>query len=106
MKSESVFLSNLHHAYAQTDGSYAFPNSREGDMLKRAKVEVEHLFAGVAKLRSAVADAEKEHRYACLNLGNGAQVAMSARLDHLRYAFALATGTAVGGAEFDALLKA
>ena len=39
----SVFLENLHHAYAQTDGSYAFPNSREGDMLKRAKLEIEAL---------------------------------------------------------------
>ena len=33
---KSVFLTNIHHAYAQTDGTYAFPNSREGDMLKRA----------------------------------------------------------------------
>ncbi len=37
----SVFLSNLHHAYAQTDGTYAFPNTREGDMLKQAKKEIE-----------------------------------------------------------------
>ena len=36
-----VFLDNLHHAYAQTDGSYDFPNSREGDMLKQAKKEIE-----------------------------------------------------------------
>jgi len=40
---KSVYLENIHHAYAQTDGSYAFPNSREGDMLKRAKVEIESL---------------------------------------------------------------
>lgn len=33
---ESIFLGNIHHAYAQTDGTYAFPNSREGDMLKQA----------------------------------------------------------------------
>lgn len=39
----SVFLANLHHAYAQTDGTYKFPNSREGDMLKRAKQEIESL---------------------------------------------------------------
>jgi hypothetical protein len=40
---KSVFLENLHHACAQTDGTYAFPNSREGDMLKQAKVEIEAL---------------------------------------------------------------
>ena len=39
----SVFLSNLHHAYAQTDGTYAFPNSLEGDLLKQAKKEIEDL---------------------------------------------------------------
>jgi len=44
----SVFLENLHHAYAQTDGTYAFPNSREGDMLKRAKLEIESLHAAAA----------------------------------------------------------
>jgi hypothetical protein len=40
---ESVFLANLHYFYAQTDGSYAIPNSKDGDMLKRAKVEIEQL---------------------------------------------------------------
>lgn len=40
----SVFLSNIHHAYAQTDGSYRFPNSREGDLLKTAKREIEALY--------------------------------------------------------------
>jgi hypothetical protein len=39
----SIFLSNIHHAYAQTDGTYAFPNSNEGDMLKQAKKEIEAL---------------------------------------------------------------
>lgn len=42
---ESVFLSNLHHAYAQIDGTYKWPNSREGDMLRRAKYEIERLLA-------------------------------------------------------------
>jgi hypothetical protein len=42
---KSLFLSNIHHAYAQTDGTYAFPNSREGDMLKTAKREIENLHA-------------------------------------------------------------
>lgn len=39
----SVFLANLHHMCAQTDGTYRFPNSREGDMLKTAKREIEQL---------------------------------------------------------------
>ena len=39
----SIFLSNIHHAYAQTDGTYKFPNSQEGDMLKQAKKEIEYL---------------------------------------------------------------
>lgn len=51
----SVFLENIHHAYAQTDGTYAFPNSREGDMLKRAKLEIE-------SLREAASDALKRAR--------------------------------------------
>lgn len=38
--SGSIFLGNIHHAYAQTDGTYAFPNSREGDMLKQAVREL------------------------------------------------------------------
>jgi hypothetical protein len=40
---KSVFLSNLHHMCAQTDGTYRYPNSREGDMLKQAKKEIEDL---------------------------------------------------------------
>lgn len=39
-ESGSIFLANIHHAYAQTDGTYAFPNSREGDMLKQAVREL------------------------------------------------------------------
>jgi hypothetical protein len=31
----SVFLANLHHSFAQTDGSYKHPNSLEGDLLKQ-----------------------------------------------------------------------
>lgn len=45
----SVFLANLHHAYAQTDGTYVFPNSREGDMLKTAKHEIELLLVQAKK---------------------------------------------------------
>jgi len=39
----TVFLANVHHAYAQTDGTYRWPNSREGDMLRQAKREIEEL---------------------------------------------------------------
>jgi hypothetical protein len=48
-----VFLDNLHHAYAQTDGSYDFPNSREGDMLKQAKKEIEEKDKTIAELKRA-----------------------------------------------------
>jgi hypothetical protein len=41
----SAFLSHVHHAFAQTDGTYAWPNSREGDMLRQAKREIERLMA-------------------------------------------------------------
>ena len=40
---KSVFLSNLHYFCAQTDGTYKFPNSAEGDLLKQAKKEIEAL---------------------------------------------------------------
>jgi len=63
---KSVFLANLHHAYAQTDGSYVFPNSREGDMLKQAKREIETLGAELelskAMHRVKVAELELERR--------------------------------------------
>ena len=39
----SVALEHMHHAYAKTDGTYDFPNSREGDILRRCKKELEHL---------------------------------------------------------------
>lgn len=39
----SAFQQAVHHAYAQTDGTYAWPNSREGDMLREAKREIEQL---------------------------------------------------------------
>lgn len=60
---KSIFLSNLFHAYAQTDGTYAFPNSREGDMLKTAKREIENLHAEleVANAFYRAAVAERDH---------------------------------------------
>lgn len=36
----SVFLANLHYAYGQTDGTYKFPNSLEGDLLRQAHKEI------------------------------------------------------------------
>ena len=44
----SIFLLGVHHAYAQTDGTYAWPNSREGDLLRQGMKEVEHLRAQLA----------------------------------------------------------
>ena len=41
----SAFLSHVHHAYAQTDGTYEWPNSREGDMHRQAKREIETMMA-------------------------------------------------------------
>ncbi len=43
--SSSSFLQDVHHDFAQTDGTYAWPNSRDGDMLKKAKKEIESLMA-------------------------------------------------------------
>jgi hypothetical protein len=42
---QSVFLNNLHYFYGQTDGTYKFPNSADGDLLKQAKKELEALGA-------------------------------------------------------------
>lgn len=49
----SYFLQGVHHAYAQTDGTYAWPNSREGDLLRAAKAEIEVLRAAVLCFRRA-----------------------------------------------------
>jgi hypothetical protein len=123
----STFLPNLHHAYARTDGTYDFPNSREGDMLKTAKTEIEYHLAGLEKLRREIHKAEADHRHA--SYGNRDMVAsavtqkmyesrhsslmskrvaaerLGERLDALRQAFALVTGTAVNGAQFNDLLS-
>lgn len=40
---DSAFLQGVHHAYAQTDGTYAWPDSREGDLLREGKHEIERL---------------------------------------------------------------
>lgn len=102
---KSVFLSNLHHAYARTDGTYAFPNSREGDMLKQAKTELERLFEGINKLRAVIRETEEKHRQACLNAGISPQVALQAQVDTLRHVFALVTDTAVGGMHFNTIIS-
>lgn len=39
-----MFLSNLHYFYAKTDGTYEFPNSKDGDLLKQAKKEIEAFY--------------------------------------------------------------
>ena len=39
----SVFLRNLHYFFAQTDGSYLWPQGATGDLLKQAKAEIETL---------------------------------------------------------------
>lgn len=61
----SVFLSNLHYFCAQTDGAYKFPNSAEGDLLKRAKIEVEALQRENAALRNRVASLENQSLWKC-----------------------------------------
>lgn len=66
-KQGSTFLANLHHAYAQTDGTYAFPNSREGDLLKQAKREIEALRKA---LRPIALYAEKRMAKPIPNLGD------------------------------------
>lgn len=51
---DSAFLQGVHHAYAQTDGTYAWPNSREGDLLREGKNEIERLRRENAELRWCV----------------------------------------------------
>lgn len=53
---KSLFLSNLHYFCAQTDGTYKFPNSAEGDLLKQAKQEIEALEKENAELKEALRD--------------------------------------------------
>lgn len=37
----SIFLENARHAFLQTDGTMAWPNSLEGDLLRQAHHEIE-----------------------------------------------------------------
>lgn len=37
---KSNILEHMQHAYLQIDGTYTWPNSREGDMLRRAQQEI------------------------------------------------------------------
>lgn len=41
VEGESIFLSNLHYFFGQTDGSYQWPVGVLGDLLKQAKKEIE-----------------------------------------------------------------
>ena len=43
MNTKSKFLLDLHYFFGQTDGTYSIPNSSVGDLLKRAKLEIETL---------------------------------------------------------------
>jgi hypothetical protein len=56
---KSVFLSNLHYFYAKTDGTYAFPNSNEGDLLKTAKKEIEEYEKEIARLNQLLKEKNK-----------------------------------------------
>ena len=56
-------------------------------------------------LAELIRDAERDYTRACLTQGTLAQVAASDRVTHYRQAFAIATGTAVSGLEFNARLK-
>ena len=49
----SPFLQGVHHAYAQTDGTSVWPNSREGDLLREGKREIERLIQERNKLLDA-----------------------------------------------------
>ena len=58
---DSAFLQGVHHAYAQTDGTYAWPNSREGDLLREAKREIERLRAAMLTAASLLERDGDEH---------------------------------------------
>jgi len=61
---------------------------------------------GEAALAKAIVEAERKHHHACLNGNTLAQVAAFDQVQTLRYAFALATGTAISGMEFNLRLQA
>ncbi len=49
MNSTSAFIQGVHHAYGRTDGSFAWPNSLEGDLLRQGLTELE---AAITELRN------------------------------------------------------
>jgi hypothetical protein len=53
----SVFLGNLHYFYANPDGTYNWPKGVVGDLLRRAKVEIE----SKARLIQAMEDLIQEN---------------------------------------------
>jgi hypothetical protein len=57
----SAFLSHLHHQYALSDGTYSWPNSRDGDMLRQAKFEIEMLHAKLKTIDKELELARKIH---------------------------------------------
>lgn len=56
IKAKRVFLTNLHYFFAQTDGTYAYPNGAIGDLLKQAKEEIEALEKTESSLKSQLED--------------------------------------------------
>ena len=59
----------------------------------------------LAKLAGAIIDAESKHKHNCLNGSTAAQVGSSQMVDNLLYAFAIISGTAIGGMHFKGLLE-
>jgi hypothetical protein len=59
----------------------------------------------LARLAGAIMDAEARHKENCLNGSTAMQVGSSQKTDNLLYAFAIASGTAIGGMHFRGLLE-
>ena len=53
---KKTVLSNYHHAYAQTDGTMKYPNSREGDILRWSFKLIQMLSEENDKLKKYVED--------------------------------------------------
>jgi hypothetical protein len=64
----SIALEHMHHAYAKTDGTYDFPNSREGDILKQAKKELEQLLERSDNSDYQILETSDNRKY-CQTLG-------------------------------------
>lgn len=80
-----------------------------GKMCHEAAEEIERwqkrYCEAVIGLRTMIKMAERQSLHASMNLGTLAQVAANQTESDLRAAFAVVTGTAVGGMHFEAMLK-